>query len=116
MAHITQCPLPELDSLRIRELGWSEYSDHYRAYASILQAEKRATTSEADGELVSIRVAGYLLLEFVAQPGIFGARPSATLVRWLTSPPQDSQCDQHDVIIDTGTFLRDKFIRLCAFD
>ena len=113
MAHITQCPLPELDSLRIRELGWSECSDHYRAYASILQAEQSATTSEAEGDLVSIRVAGYLLLEFVAQSAIFGAQPSAALVKWLTLPPQDPQ---HDVIIDTGTLLRDKLIRARAFD
>ena len=113
MAHITQCPLPNFDSPRVRELGWSEGSDYRRAYASILQAEQHATASEAEGDLVSIRVAGYLLLEFVAQSAIFGAQPSAALVRWLTSPPQDSQ---HDAIIDTGTLLRDKFIRVRAFD
>ena len=113
MAHITQCPLPNFDSPRVRELGWSEGSDYHRAYASILQAEQSATTSEAEGDLVSIRVAGYLLLEFVAQSAIFGTQPSTALVKWLTLPPQDSQ---HDAIIDTGTLLCDKFIRVRAFD
>ena len=113
MTHITQCPLPKLDSVRIQELGWSECSDHYRAYASILQAEQHATASEAERDLISIRVAGYLLLEFAARSAILGVQPSAALVRWLTSPPQDSQ---QDVIMDTGTLLRDKLIRVCAFD
>ena len=113
MAHITQCPLPNFESPRVRELGWSEGSDYHRAYASILQAEQRATASETERDLISIRVAGYLLLEFAARSAILGVQPSAALVRWLTSPPQDSQ---HDVIIDTGTLLRDKFIRVCAFD
>ena len=113
MVHIIWCPLPKLNFPEIQGLGWSEGPDHYRAYASILHAEQSATTSEVEGDLVSIRVAGYLLLEFVAQSAIFGTQPSAALVKWLTLPPQDSQ---HDAIIDTGTLLRDKFIHVCAFD
>ena len=113
MVHITRCPLPKLNSPEIQGLGWSEGPDYHRAYASILQAEQRATASETERDLISIRVAGYLLLEFAARSAILGVQPSAALVRWLTSPPQDSQ---QDVIMDTGTLLRDKFIRVCAFD
>ena len=72
--------------------------------------------SESEAKPVSVRVAGYLLLEFVAQSGIFGVGPSAALVEWPTSPPQGPQSNQYDVIIDTGTLLRDKFIRACAFN
>ena len=130
MEDVSKYPLPALDSPRIQELGWSEHSNPYIAYAGVLQAEQHACQlltnaaavqepkgghtilSEANGVLISVRVAGYMLLELAAQSGTVGVRPSAQLVEWLMPSPQNSQ---YDVIVEIGTLLREKFIRACAY-
>lgn len=125
--------LPALESPRVTQLGWTPESDHYRAYANVLQTEKHILLSlsqtaiielskerakEVKGRLISVRVAGHLILEFAAQSSYFGCAPSATLVEWFISPHVSSRLgsDQDDVIIENSTLLRDTFIRSCAFN
>ncbi|KAG9308858.1 hypothetical protein JVU11DRAFT_11488 [Chiua virens] len=130
MATIRASALPTLTSPQLSELpGWTPGSARYRAYNAVLQAEayslqsldeartlKRAkerstAVKEAERKLVTIRVAGYLLLEFERQSEFFGFTPSAPLNEWLISPHQSSHSNQHDVIIENGTLICDNFIR-----
>ncbi|KAI9567170.1 hypothetical protein HD554DRAFT_2220399 [Boletus coccyginus] len=110
---ITASPLPVLDSPRIQELRLRESPGRYSAYDKILQAEQRAVGQEqAREDVMSARIVGYLLLEFHAQQDTLGDIPCDTLVKWVTSKPKDGAHDEHDVILNTGRLIRDKFIRL----
>ena len=82
----------------------------------ILQAERDAVERQAEGDIVSARVAGYLLLEFHAQSDFFGDRACTSVVTQVMSRSQDASNDEHGVIFEVGRLFRDKFIRLCAFD
>ena len=137
---VTASPLPALESHQIQQLHVT-HPDRHSAYSMILEAEQRAdqrlamvnmtddraysrtqqtewraVRRQATEERTSARVVGYLLLEFHAQYNTFHESPCATLVGWITSPPQSASDSQDDVIIKVGKFCRDKFIRLCAFD
>ena len=111
---INVSPLPTLDSHRILELQLSNSLDHYTAYNMILQAEWYAFQRQAMEDTMAARVVGYLLLEFHAQYDTFGDRPCASLVQWVTSPPQNSGDNESDVIFSVGKHLCNTFIRLCA--
>lgn len=115
---ITKSPLPALDSHRIQELRMRQAVDLSRvstAYDKILRAERHAVQQKAEDNIMTARVAGYLLLEFCAQPDIFGDSPYTSLVSSVISPPWGAGDNEHDVIYHVGKRCRDKFIRLCAF-
>lgn len=112
----TASPLPELDSPRIQELRLNNSPDRYNAYNMILQVERRAIQQQAEEEIMSVRVVGYLLLEFHARHDTFGNSPCVELAEWVTSLPQNTRDNQYDVIVGAGKLCRDKFIRLCAFN
>jgi len=107
-------PLPALDSLRIEELRLNERPHCCSAYDIILRTERDAVERQANEDIVSARVAGYLLLEFHAQSDLLGDRACASIVTRVTSLPQDASGDQHS-IIEAGRLFRDKLIRLCTF-
>jgi len=109
-------PLPALDSPRIEKLRLREIPTRHSAYGMILRAEQDAVKRQAGEDIICARVAGYLLLEFHAQSRFFGDRACASIVMQLTSLPQDASGDENSVIFEVGRLLRDKFIRLCAFD
>ena len=116
---ITTSPLPVLDSPQIQELRLSEKPSRYNAYNRILRAEQHAVQQRAKEDIVSARVAGYLLLEFHAQSDILGDRPCTSLVSLVVLPPPESADtggNEHDVVFGVGKLCRDKLIRLCAFD
>lgn len=79
MVTITPSQLPVFHSPWIRELD--SFNCHI-AYRSVLEVEEVASQrlkeklTDAEEKLISARVAGYLLLEFAAQPGFFGSIPS----------------------------------------
>jgi len=109
------CIFPMLFCPRIQELRLSNSPDRYSAYNMILQAEQRAVQQQAQEDIMSARVVGYLLLEFIAQCDALGDSPCASLVKWVTSPPQSTGDNVDDVIFGVGKLCRDKFICLCAF-
>ena len=109
-------PLPALNSPRIEGLRSREHARTFSAYDMILRAERDAVERQAEGDIVSARVAGYLLLEFHAQSAHFGSKACASVVTQVTSLPQDAGGDEHRVIFEVGRLFRDKFVRLCAFD
>ncbi|KAG9308243.1 hypothetical protein JVU11DRAFT_12130 [Chiua virens] len=136
MATIRASALPTLTSPQLSELpGWTPRSACYRAYNAVLQAEayslqsldeactlKRAkerstAMKEAERKLVTIRVAGYLLLEFERQSEFFGFTPSAPLIRTSTvqyplpsSHPSRASFDTlQDMIKDAMEATGDKF-------
>ena len=111
---ITPSPLPALDSPRIKNLRLDD-GPYRRGYDMIPRAERHATERNAGEDIMSARVAGYLLLEFDTWPGLFGAA-CASIVKQVTSPPQGLKKNQHDVVFEVGKLYRDKLLRLCAFD
>ena len=112
----TSSTLPALDSPRIEELRLSERPHCRSAYHTILRAERHDVERQANEDIVSTRVAGYILLEFHAQSDSFGDRARASIVTRVTSLPRDTGGDDHNIVFDAGRLFRDKFIRLCAFD
>ena len=109
-------PLPTLNSPEIEKLRLRDHAHILSAYNMILQAERDAVERQAEGDIVSARVAGNLLLEFYAQSAHFGSKACASVVMQVTSLPQDPSGDEHRVIFEVGRLFRDKFLRLCAFD
>ena len=108
--------LPTLNSPQIEKLRLSEIPTRHSVYGMILRAEQDAVERQAGENIISARVAGYLLLEFHAQSRLFGDRACASIVKQVTSLLQDASGDENSVIFEVGRLLRDKFIRLCAFD
>ena len=104
-------PLPMLDFLRIQER-----SDLSTIYDMIFRAERHAVQQEAEENIMTARVTGYLLLELHAQAGIFGDAPYTSLVNLIISPPRSTGGNEHDVVYHVGKFCCATLIRLCMFD
>ena len=83
----TSSTLPALDSPRIEELRLSERPHCRSAYHTILRAERHDVEQQANEDIVSTRVAGYILLEFHAQSDFFGGRAWASIAPRVTSLP-----------------------------
>jgi hypothetical protein len=113
-------PLPTLESTQLQELGLHKWLNAVSAYKVILQAEALAIQDEANENIISARVAGYLLLELYARRGILGDQPCATVIDEIMSPSQDgganSERDVIDVVFEIGRWYQDRLIRACAFD
>ena len=107
---LSPSPLP-------REPAQSEALDAYSpdylsAYNLVLDAELHA--NERDN-LISARVAGYLLLELFNRRGILSEGPCASLVKQLNSPSRQGKSDIQ-VVFELGEFHRNHLLRLCGFD
>jgi len=113
---ITKSPLPALDSSWIEKLRLYDRPYRFSAYRMILQAEQYAVQQQAEEDIISARVVGYLLLELDAQPSTFGDGPCASIVKQVTSPPQDAGDNEHNVVFNVGKLYRDKLIRMCTSD
>ena len=79
------------------------------------QVEGNPTNKVAKDDVISARVAGYLLIELWNRRMVLTEKPCQWLVRSLVSPHQDNG-DSCKTIFDVGHFCRDYFLRLCAFD
>ena len=93
------------------------------AYKRVLFAERQAiervednpTGKTAQDDMISARVAGYLLIEFWDRKGVLTDAPCLDIVRSLASPHRGSG-DPCKTVFDIGKFYRNYFLQLCAFD
>jgi len=106
-------------------MGWVEYRRNYlSAYEKVYNAECYAvqqvevdpTSKEAKQNIMSSRVAGYLLGEFFNRHAILSEGPCASLVKQLTSSPQEPGDTDHDLVFNVGKWHHEYFLRLCTFD
>ena len=96
---------------------------YLNAYGRVLLAEHQAikrvednpTDKAAQDDMISARVAGYLLIEFWERKGVLTDAPCLEIVRSLASPHRGGG-DACKTVFDVGKFYRDYFLRLCAFD
>ena len=112
MTMIAVSPLPTFDSRRVHGLN----SDLLHAYGIIIRAERFAIRQQWQENVISARVAGYLLLEFDARSEILGEQPCASIVEEVTSQHQVSGQKERDVVFEVGRQYRNKLLRACAFD
>lgn len=63
-----------------------EHPNHYSAYNIILRAEQYAVQEREEGDIISARVAGFLLLEHHVQSTIMSDAACASLVSRIASP------------------------------
>ena len=99
---------------------WREIQPNFvGAYDAVLNAERHANEQtmigpEAKDNLISARVAGYLLLELYNRRTTLADRPSSSLVKSIVSPSQDGG-GSVDVVFAVGKFYRNILLRMCAF-
>ena len=86
--------------------------DYLRAYDLVLKAE--CCVVEKD-DLISARVARYLLLELFNRCGVLSEGPCASLVKQLNLPSLEGK-DAIQVVCEVGKLHRDRLLRLCGFD
>lgn len=107
MMTFTPSTLPVLEPSQINDLKLSQFPQHLSTYHAILQAEQ---------DVISARVLGYLLLEFHSWCHILGDKPCTELVSWVILPSRNpNQQEQHYVFFDNGKLCCDKFLRVRAF-
>lgn len=119
MTTIELSPTPLPPPLALQE-GWLH--DHLDAYNAILDAarhidellEASPSDKKAKDNLISARVAGYLLLELFDRRTILSGRPYALLAEQIKSSSREGPTT-HDVVFEVGQWHRDYFIRTCAF-
>jgi hypothetical protein len=103
-------------------LSWRDESQYLRAYLraynaeiyATQQAEANPTNKQAKDNIISARVAGYLLVELFRQREILTKEPCRYLSKGLLSEDQEDG-DANDTVFKVGKFYRNKLIRLCAF-
>ena len=111
---LSASPLP-------REPAQSEaldaYSPYYlSAYNLVLDAELDAELdADEKDNLISARVAGYLLLELFNRRGVLSEGPCASFVEQLNSPSRAGKSGIH-VVFELGEYYRNYLLRLCGFD
>ena len=107
---LSASPLP-------RELAQSEALDAYSlyylsAYNLVLDAELDADEKD---NLISVRVAGYLLLELFNRRGVLSEGPCASFVEQLNSPSRVGKSGIQ-VVFELGEYYRNYLLRLCGFN
>ena len=114
---LSPSPLPRLPAL-YKE--WLEHRSSYLcAYEKVHNAECHAaqqTGREAEQNVISARVAGYLLVELYARRAILSEAPCESLTKQLLSPPQEPGVTEYGLIFRIGELHREYFLRLCMFD
>ena len=100
--------------------SWREIQPNFvSAYDAVLNAERHANERamigpEAKDNLISARVAGYLLLEPYNRRTTLADRPSSSLVKSIVSPSLDGG-GSVDTVFAVGKFYRNILLRMCAF-
>ena len=104
---------------------WPKYRPTYfSAYVKAYNAERHAveqveanpTNKEAEQNVISARIAGYLLVELFRRRTILSDGPCVSLVKQLISPPREPEDTDHDLVFRIGKWHREYFLRLCTFD
>ena len=98
----------------------SDRPDYLRTYDMVLAAERHAddqvkanpSDRRAKDNLISARVAGYLLVELFNRRAILSEGPCISIVKYL----EPRSGDRDDLVFGIGGWLRSYFLRLCAFD
>ena len=117
---LSPSPLP-------REPAQSEALDAYspdylRVYNLVLNAERHVdeqvrdhpSNRQATDNLISARVAGYLLLELFNRRRVLSGEPCASFVKQLNSPSQQGKSDIQ--VFELGEYYRNHLLRLCGSD
>ena len=113
---LTASPLPTVESPQFKESGLGELANAISVYRRILEAEARAVQDGADENVISARVIGYLLLELYARCPTLGDQACSKVIQEVISLSQDSEHDEHDVVLMVGKRHRDHLIRGCRLD
>jgi len=108
------------------EISWEVGSEYLSAYKLAYDAEiyaaqqagARPTNKEekdkieqAEDDIISARVAGYLLVELFRQREILTEEPCKRLLKELRSESREGG-DANDVVFQVGKLYRNKYIRL----
>ena len=113
---LTASPLPTVGSPQFQESGLYHWANGLSIYRKILEAEARAVEGGADENIISARVAGYLILELYARSRTLGSQACSSVAKQAISLPRDSEHDENDVIFLVGQRHRDLLIRGCKLD
>ena len=97
--------------------------DYLNAYNLVLDAEchvgkqvrDHPSNQQTKDNLISARVAGYLLLELFNRRGVLSEGPCASFVEQLNSPSRAGKSGIH-VVFELGEYYRNYLLRLCGFD
>ena len=102
---------------------FQERPDYLSAYNLALKAERHADEQVRDNpsnqqtkdNLISARVAGYLLLELFNRRGVLSEGPCASFVEQLNSPSRVGKSGIQ-VVFELGEYYRNYLLRLCGFN
>jgi hypothetical protein len=110
LVELPEFPLPrEPPKYEEWKKDWPQYLG---AYNLAFNAERDATEND---DIISARVAGYLLVELFNWSNILTMCPCDQLSNELQSKSQEPGGSVNDVVFKIGKMYRDRFIRLCAF-
>ena len=102
---------------------WRENRPKYsKAYDRTLRAEFHAaeqaevdpTNQDAQDNVNSARIAGYLLLELFDRRTTLGEGPCKALRKSILSEVREPAEDEHDVVFSVGRWYHDHLMRLCT--
>ena len=121
-AELTPVPLPR------KPIPYEEWLEHRHNYPSayervynterhtVKQVEANPTNKEAEEDVISARVAGYLFVELFNRRTILSGGPCKSLVKQHISSPRESSDTGHDLVFRIGKWYREYFLRLCTFN
>ena len=120
MTSVELRPLPLPPSPPEYDTWHKDCPQYLSAYNLAFNAERYATQklvadSTTNDNIISARVAGYLLVELFNWREILTTRPCDQLSKEIQSESQESGGSVNGVVYKVGKFYRDRFIRLCAF-
>ena len=92
----------------------SAYNLAFNAESHAAQQAEAEPTNKAKDNIISARVAGYLLVELFDRREILTEGPCSRLSIELQSEDKEGG-DANDVVFKLGKLYRDRLMRLCAF-
>jgi hypothetical protein len=113
-------PLPLPPSPPTYDTWQKDCPQYLSAYNLAFNAERYATQKLVAGptkndNIMSARVAGYLLVELFNWRKILTTGPCDQLLKELQSKSLEPGGSVNDVVFKVGKLYRDRFIRSCAF-
>ena len=95
----------------LKSLEWQQVPDRAEnAYRIILKAEDHATLYDHADNLISVRVVGYLFLEFLDLHDVLGDQAFSRVVQEVTSLPWKATHNQNDIVFLVGKRYQDHLI------
>jgi len=109
-------PLPPVESPQFQESGLGERANATSVYTMIPNAEAQAIRGGENENIISARVAGFLVLELGARYHILGSLACSAVVQEVVSLSRDPEHNENGVVFMVGKRHRDLLIRGCTFD